>query len=130
MQHIVVDGMNVIGSRPDGWWRDRDAAALRLLAKLQAYASVHHLEVTLVLDGGSFAALREGTHEDVAVHFAREAGFDNADDLIVALLQADTEPQAITVVTSDRALRQRVRAEGAAVGSPRALLEELDAVER
>ena len=34
---IIVDGANVVGSRPDGWWRDRAGAAVRLhdnLAKL------------------------------------------------------------------------------------------------
>ncbi len=127
MQRIVVDGMNVIGSRPDGWWRDRDGAALRLLTRLQSYASEHGVEVTLVLDGPAFAALPEGTHEGVTVRFAREAGFDTADDLIVALLQADPEPRTVVVVTSDRGLRARVRSTGADVGSPRALLEELDA---
>lgn len=128
MRRLVIDGMNVIGSRPDGWWRDRDAAAVRLLARLQAFASTRTVEVTLVLDGASWPALRDGAREGVAVRSARDAGFDSADDLIVALLQADAEPQSIEVITSDRALRKRVHAKGAAAGSPRALLAELDAL--
>ena len=51
MAALVVDGMNVIGSRPDGWWRDRDRAARRLLARLQAWAAETGDKVTLVLDG-------------------------------------------------------------------------------
>ena len=128
MRRLVIDGMNVIGSRPDGWWHDRDAAALRLLARLQAYASTRAVDVTLVLDGASWPALRDGAHEGVAVRFARDAGLDSADDLIMTLLQADAESQTVEVITSDRALRRRVRTEGAATGSPRALLEELDAL--
>jgi len=31
---ILVDGANVVGSRPDGWWRDRAAAASRLRREL------------------------------------------------------------------------------------------------
>ena len=51
MARTVVDGMNVIGSRPDGWWRDRDAAARRLLVRLQHAATRSHDALTLVLDG-------------------------------------------------------------------------------
>ena len=51
MARMVIDGMNVIGSRADGWWRDRDAAALRLLGRLQHAATRTRDAFTLVLDG-------------------------------------------------------------------------------
>jgi hypothetical protein len=51
VRRLMVDGMNVIGSRPDGWWRDRDGAVRRLLARLQELAASTGDDVTLVLDG-------------------------------------------------------------------------------
>src|SRR4051794_7041159 len=46
----LVDGMNVIGSRPDGWWRDRGGAMRRLVADLERFAAAHpDDEVVVVL---------------------------------------------------------------------------------
>jgi selenocysteine lyase/cysteine desulfurase len=36
MTTLLVDAANVVGSRPDGWWRDRAGATARLLARLAA----------------------------------------------------------------------------------------------
>lgn len=82
----------------------------------------------LVLDGAADAR----SHLDglVEVVFARDAGFRTADDAIVALIERELEPEAVEVVTSDRELAGRVRALGAAVSGPRALLEALDEAER
>src|SRR3954449_9824842 len=46
---LFIDAMNVIGSRPDGWWRDRDGAIRRLIDDVRAWADE---EVTVVLDHG------------------------------------------------------------------------------
>jgi nucleoid-associated protein YgaU len=35
---LIVDGANVVGSRPDGWWRDRAGAAVRLHDELAGLA--------------------------------------------------------------------------------------------
>jgi predicted RNA-binding protein with PIN domain len=128
MRQLIVDGMNVIGSRPDGWWRDRTGAALRLLARLQALADIEPRDVVLVLDGGPSPRLAEGAHEGVCVLFAGDAGFETADDRIVALLR-EAPHDEVEVVTSDRALQARVRRLGAHVGSPQTLLARLDALE-
>jgi predicted RNA-binding protein with PIN domain len=128
VEHLVVDGMNVIGSRPDGWWRDRDAAARRLLGRLQLLVARGEIEVTLVLDGASSRLLGEGMHDGVPVLFARDAGVATADDRIVALLRGGAHEDT-QVVTSDRALQARVRELGATVSSPRALLARLDAID-
>src|SRR3954465_1344313 len=50
--HWFVDAMNVIGSRPDGWWRDRAGAARRLIAAVRAWAEAEGASVTVVLDAG------------------------------------------------------------------------------
>jgi uncharacterized protein YaiI (UPF0178 family) len=101
-----VDAMNVIGSRPDGWWRDRDAAARRLIAAVRGWAEAEGVTATVVLDAGP----TELAAPDVVI--APRRGRDAADDEIVRLVAA--HPRA-RVVTSDSALAARVRAGGAEV---------------
>jgi predicted RNA-binding protein with PIN domain len=126
MARTVVDGMNVIGSRPDGWWRDRDAALRRLLARLQQAAARSHDALTLVLDGRPPADVTEGEHGGVEVRYARRRGRDAADDRIVELVAADTDPGSLRVVTSDRELADRVTALGATTEEAGAFLRGLD----
>ncbi|HEY8545723.1 MAG TPA: hypothetical protein VIL36_11770 [Acidimicrobiales bacterium] len=83
----VVDGNNVMGSVPDGWWRDRPGAVRRLLARLQRYAGTTGQPVVLVLDVPQ-ADLPEGPHDGVEVVYARRRGRDAADDRILELLDA------------------------------------------
>lgn len=118
--------MNVIGSRPDGWWRDRDGAVRRLLGRLQDLARASGDEMTLVLDGRPPADLPAGEHDGVHVVYARRRGRDAADDRIVELVRDLTGPAAASVVTSDRELASRVRELGASVISAGALLKRLD----
>jgi predicted RNA-binding protein with PIN domain len=126
MARIVVDGMNVIGSRPDGWWRDRDAAAWRLVRRLQHAATQSRDALTLVLDGRPPADLPEGDHDGVEVRYARRRGRDAADDRIVELVAADSDPASLCVVTSDRDLVDRVTALGAKTDGAGAFLRRLD----
>lgn len=125
-ERLVVDGMNVIGSRPDGWWRDRDAAVRRLLAGLRSLAAQGGTPVILVLDGRPIEELGEGRHAGVVVRYARRGGRDAADDRIVGLVEADDAPASLVVVTADRELRERVEALGASTSGPRDLLRRLD----
>ncbi|HYH59836.1 MAG TPA: NYN domain-containing protein [Thermoleophilaceae bacterium] len=118
MPRWLVDGMNVIGSRPDGWWRDRRGAMERLVADLEALEG----EVTVVFDGRPF----DLDGDRVEVVFASRSGRDAADDDIAALAAADHDPATLTVVTSDGDLERRVRENGAVVegaGSFRRRLE-------
>jgi predicted RNA-binding protein with PIN domain len=114
----VVDGNNVIGSVADGWWRDRPAAARRLLARLQCLGE----EATLVLDVAQ-PDLPEGDHDGIVVRYPKRRGRDAADDLIRELV---VEVPDATVVTSDRALQRDVVAAGATVLGARAFLAVLD----
>ncbi|MCZ7526819.1 MAG: hypothetical protein M5U14_10825 [Acidimicrobiia bacterium] len=125
MGRLVVDAMNVVGSRPDGWWRDRAAATRRLLERLQGLARSGE-EVTLVVEGRAARGLPEGDHGGVLVRRARHSGADAADDLVVELVAGDPDPASLVVVTADRALRRRVEALGARVGGPTELLDRLD----
>ena len=121
-RRLVVDGMNVIGSRPDGWWRDRDGAVRKLLTRLQELASTSGDDTTLVLDGRPLTDLPEGDHGGVHVRYATRGGRNAADDRIVELVGADADPASITIVTSDRELAQRLRDLGADVVGARTLL--------
>jgi ribosomal protein S18 acetylase RimI-like enzyme len=119
----LVDAMNVIGSRPDGWWRDRDAAVRRLLEQLRAFAAGGE-PVTVVLDAGDPAlAGRDGALEVV---LAPRRGRDAADDEIARRLAVDPDPGGVRVVTSDGALAARARALGAAVEGARAFRRRLE----
>ena len=115
MERLIVDGMNVIGSRPTGWWRDRDGAKRTLIATLQEYAEATGASVTVVLDGRPLTDVPEGSHDGVRVLYAPRRGRDAADDRIVELVEGDDEPETIVVVTSDAALRRRVQRWGAEV---------------
>jgi predicted RNA-binding protein with PIN domain len=107
----LVDGMNVVGSRPDGWWRDRRAAMRRLSDLLGAFAAETGEPLTVVFDGRPF----DLSAPDVEVEFAAGRGPNAADHDIAARVESDPDPGSITVVTSDRELADRVRAAGAPV---------------
>jgi predicted RNA-binding protein with PIN domain len=124
MRRTIVDGMNVIGSRPDGWWRDRDGAVRRLLRTLQT-ASGANERFALVLDGRPLSDVAEGVHGDVLVAYARRGGPNAADDRIVEEVERDHDPTTLTVVTSDATLRSRVEALGARVEGAGSLLARL-----
>ena len=114
MTRYVVDGMNVIGARPDGWWRDRTAAMERLAGALDAWANETGDDVTVVFDGKE----RPIPAERADVRFATRRGPNAADDDIAALVAADADPTSLVVVTSDATLADRVAAAGGrAVGA-------------
>jgi predicted RNA-binding protein with PIN domain len=126
VDRIVVDGMNVIGSRPTGWWRDRQGAARDLVRRLQQLAVTTGDDVTLVLDGRPLPDLPEGDHAGIRLLYARRSGPDAADERILALLAEEPEPGPIRVFTSDRALRREAERLGAAVDGATVLLARLD----
>jgi predicted RNA-binding protein with PIN domain len=98
----IVDGNNVIGSVPDGWWRDRRGAVRRLLRRLVDYQRCTETAVVLVLDVPQ-PDLPAGLHDGVHVRYPTRRGRNAADDEIRQLLAELDQPQ-IEVVTSDRAL--------------------------
>jgi predicted RNA-binding protein with PIN domain len=121
---LIVDGNNVIGSRPDGWWRDRAGATRRLVGRLAAWSEAQHEDVLVVFDGVAPAELPAPPR--VEVRFAERGGPNAADDVIVALVAAAAEPAGMRVVTSDAGLAARVRAHGAQVTGARAFREQLE----
>ena len=104
--------MNVIGTRPDGWWKDRGAAMIALVEKLDRWASVNGDHVTVVFERPPAQAIQTSRIE---VTHAPRAAANSADDEIVRLVQADDRSHEIRVVTSDKGLADRVRSLGASV---------------
>jgi len=117
----LVDGMNVIGTRPDGWWRDRHGAMVKLVGMLERWAATSGEDVTVVFERPPSPPIRSTVIE---IAHAPRPRRDSADDEIVRLLSADAQPGAIRVVTSDLWLADRVHAAGATV-EPSAPFREL-----
>lgn len=127
---LVVDVANVLGSRPDGWWKDRAGATTRLLDELgaglprtielptgsaepEAFGWVARAHA--VIEGAARAAEHSGPFE---VHRAAGEGDDKIVDLASEL---DGGTRRVVVVTADRGLRARLPV-GVVVVGPRALL--------
>lgn len=121
---LIVDAANVVGSRPDGWWRDRAGAADRLIAQIEAAIGAGRLagEVVVVLEG---RANRAGADPDsrggiLTVVRAPASG----DDRIVELAAAATaDGEGVRVATADRGLIGRLQALGAEIERPKRLLQ-------
>jgi len=122
--NLLVDGNNVVGARPDGWWRDPAAAARRLLTRLQCLATTYDGTVTVVFDVPR-PDLPAGEHEGVVVHYATRRGRDAADDRIRELLAGGGATE-VEVITSDRALAADAQSFGARVTGAGAFLARLD----
>ena len=118
---LLVDAANVVGSRPDGWWRDRAGAAARLvdtLAALPGRQVAGHLveEVVVVLEGQARAGAEPTQVPPVRVVHATGSG----DDVLAALCGP-----GVLLVTADRGLRERARSAGAEVAGPGSLIPAL-----
>ncbi len=115
---VIVDGANVVGSVPDGWWRDRRGAAVRLRDSLVPYAAAGlpglpgPVEIVLVVEGAA-----RGVDSVAGVGVASAPG--SGDDLIAGLAAAAGPDRECVVVTADRGLRQRVEVYGARCVGPR-----------
>jgi hypothetical protein len=119
---LLVDAANVIGSRPDGWWRDRPGAARRFVDELHSARRSGTLRrgVVVVLEGRAKHGVAEGDDDGVRVVHAEGEG----DDTIARLAAETTEP--VVVVTADRGLRERVLADDVEVVGPRWLFDRLE----
>jgi predicted RNA-binding protein with PIN domain len=110
----IIDGMNVIGCRPDGWWHDRACAITSLVHQLERWAASEGQQVTVVFERPPLPPIISA---GITVASAPKPAANSADDEIVRLVSADVALDNIRVVTSDRALSARVRQLGASVSS-------------
>jgi len=135
---LVVDGANVVGSRPDGWWRDRRGAAERLRDKLATLAEAGLADpalpggdgwswwpkIVLVVEGKA-----RGVEPVPGVEVVEAEGEGDDKIVAVALTARETGPDDhVVVVTADRELRSRVEAVGASAFGPGTLLGHLDRI--
>jgi hypothetical protein len=118
---LVIDAANVVGSRPNGWWRDRPGAAQELVTRVR-HAVVHGAlssPVVVVLEGQA----RKGSEEGVADGVRGVQAPGHGDDTIAMVAAGSNEP--VVLVSADRELAERVRRGGAEVVGPTWLLERL-----
>lgn len=116
---LVVDGANVVGARPDGWWKDRAGAARRLHEQLMT-ADVDG-DIVLVLEGEAKQGVPAGRDGYVTVVHAPK---DGDSEIVRQAHKAADAGHKVTVVTADRLLAVRVAKAGPTVG-PSWLLERL-----
>jgi len=118
---LVVDAANVVGSRPDGWWKDRAGAARRLHESLLVGDTTFD-EIVLVLEGAAKGGVKAGRDAHVrTVHAPR----DGDSEIERQTAQAVQAGRRVTVVTADRFLQARVQGIGAMAMSPGWLLDQL-----
>jgi hypothetical protein len=118
---LVIDAANVVGSRPNGWWRDRPGAARELVTRVRQAVVEGALSppVLVVLEGQAKRGVEAGVAEGVQVVHAHGHG----DDTIVQVAAESDEP--VVLVSADRDLAARCRRGGAEVVGPTWLLERL-----
>jgi predicted RNA-binding protein with PIN domain len=119
----LIDGMNVIGTRPDAWWKDRDAAMLRLVDELERWVATSGEDVTVVFERPPRPPIASTVIE---VAHAPRPRPDAADDEIVRRLADEPDTARVRVVTSDRWLADRVRVTGATVEPSAAFRQRLE----
>ena len=122
MRVLVVDGANVVGARPDGWWNDRAGAARKLHEQLvTADLDSDITEIVLVLEGEAKGGVRKGRDGHVTVVHAPQ---DVDSEIVRQAHKAADAGKQVTVVTADRLLKARVAKAGGTVG-PSWLLDRL-----
>ena len=122
----LIDGNNVMGARPDGWWRDRRAARERLVDQLDEWQRSNGDDAHVIFDGHEDRELTARSRPGLTIGFSGGTGRDSADDAIASVAaNAAKDPGRLTVVTSDRGLAGRLpeHAEQLGAGAFRRLLD-------
>ncbi|GAA3530331.1 NUDIX domain-containing protein [Amycolatopsis ultiminotia] len=133
---LVVDAANVMGSRPDGWWRDRRGAAERLRDQLSGPAEEGLRDAVTDVGAGPqwrwwprVVLVVEGQARGVSsIPGVEVVAADTDGDSKIVEVTAKARKRAedhVVVATADRELRGRVSELGAGLLGPGALLREL-----
>ena len=119
----IVDAMNVIGTRPDGWWKDRHGAMVRLVDQLERFVAATGDDVKVVFERPPSPPIMSPVVEIASAPKARP---NAADDEIVRLLKQHPDPEEVRVVTSDRALADQARFLNATIEPAEAFRREIE----
>jgi predicted ABC-type transport system involved in lysophospholipase L1 biosynthesis ATPase subunit len=119
---LLIDAANVVGSRPNGWWRDRPGAARAFVERVRAAVGSGRLAepVVVVLEGAARGGVEAGVANGITIIHASGSG----DDTLLSVA-AESDGQ-VTLVSADRALCQRAENLGADVARPGWLIDLLD----
>ncbi len=125
---LLVDAANVVGSRPDGWWRDRPGAARTFVGRVRAATAAGRLAepVVVVLEGRARSGVEAGAAGGVTVVHASGSGDDTLIAATADAVGTDRGITQVTLVSADRALRRRAQNLGAEVAGPGWLIDLLD----
>ncbi len=115
----LIDGNNVYGSRPDGWWNDRAAASRPFRPAVAEWCRTHADEVMIVFDAPVPESTLMLAGGNLMIEQAPHRGRNAADDHIVELVDQASDEEELTVVTSDKGLRQRLPVAVRVIGSGR-----------
>lgn len=118
---LVVDAANVVGTRPNGWWKDRAGAAKALHEELLV-GDTPHEEIVLVLEGGAKGGVKAGRDQHVRTVHAPKDGDSEIERQTKAAVEQGSR---VTVITADNFLRARVQGLGAMAMSPSWLISHL-----
>ena len=129
--YLVVDAANVVGSRPDGWWRDRKKGAQKLIDGLSSVAerglSAFNAgggrfwpEIVVVTEGRA-----RGAEDSLGGVRVVAADRDGDQSVVDTVHQLRAEDGRVLVVTADRGLRSRVLELGAEIEGPGWLLAQI-----
>jgi hypothetical protein len=118
---LVVDGANVVGSRPDGWWRDRPGAAKRLHDRIVA-ADLGYDVVVIVLEGDGRRGQPVG---DAGLVQTVHAPADGDEEIVNQVRTWVAEGDDVVAVTADRGLQERILEAGGDFLGPSWLLDQL-----
>lgn len=122
----IIDAYNVLGARPDGWWRNRMVALAHLLDDIAAWRPADET-VVVMIDGWPRVEVPERSWNGLDVRYAHRRGPDGADNAIIEMVRESDDPSDMTVVTSDALLRSQVLELGAAVEGAGTFRGRLDA---
>lgn len=103
----LLDGNNIMGSRPDQWWNDRPAAMERLGQEVAEWCWSHEDTVHLVFDGPNVPDVDALSGGNLRIQFAERSARNAADDVIVKLAHELGQSDVI-VVSADKGLKQRL----------------------
>ncbi len=113
---IIIDGYNVIMAAPDIFSRMPDLGAQRdhLVKLLQSYPGFRGKKIMVIFDGGQTGFPQHpASFGKIKIMYSRPE--EEADDVIKRIIRENAARQSLTVVSSDRSIRNSAEDHAAGV---------------